>query len=276
MQTQIIGDYHVHSQYSSDCDTPMEEQIKKAISIGLKKLCFTDHMDYDFPKQYEWDFVFDMDAYCKEIETLKEKYKNQIEVSTGVELGLQPHLQETCLNLTTNYPLDFVIGSTHIVDNLDPYYLPYWQDKTTTQGIERYFESTHACILQNMDFDVCGHLDYIIRYIPATHDFSQDKNCMKEFGDYIDAILKSLIEQGKGIECNTAGLKYGLPFPHPHSDILKRYKELGGEILTIGSDSHAPEHLAYGFSQIPEYLKKCGFSYYTIFQSRKPEFLPLS
>lgn len=274
----ITADFHVHSDFSSDSDTPMEEQIQKAIELGLERICFTDHMDYDFPKQYPLPFVFDMDLYIKELDRLQKKYTGQIAVLTGVELGLQPHIADTCHALTMDYrdKLDFVIGSTHIVDHLDPYYEHYWEDKSLEEGISRYFEVTHSCIRQDMDFDVYGHLDYIIRYIPETRRPKEDINCMKQFGDYIDAILKALIARGKGIECNTAGLKYGLSFPHPHGDILKRYRELGGEILTIGSDGHAPCHLAYGFRETGEFLKKNGFAYYTVFRGRKPEFIPVN
>ena len=88
-------------------------------------------------------------------------------------------------------------------------------------------------------------------------------------------ILKYLIEHGKGIELNTAGLKYGLPYAHPHTDVLKRYRELGGEIITVGADAHKPEHVAYDFHKVPEILKSCGFRYYTEFVQRKTLFKKL-
>ena len=93
--------------------------------------------------------------------------------------------------------------------------------------------------------------------------------------EWIDEILKTLILKNIGLECNTAGFKYGLGFPNPHMDILKRYRELGGEIITVGSDGHKPEHLAYDFHKVPDILKEAGFSYYTIFKERKPEFIKL-
>ena len=114
-----------------------------------------------------------------------------------------------------------------------------------------------------------GHLDYVTRY---------GRNQAEEysyagFADIIDQILRYLIERGKGIELNTAGLKYGLPYAHPHIDILRRYRELGGEILTIGSDAHKPEHVAYDFYKVREILEMSGFRYYTEFVGRKPVFL---
>jgi len=120
-------------------------------------------------------------------------------------------------------------------------------------------------------FQSYGHLDYIVRY--GSHR-TQYYN-IPDLLDIIDELLKTAIEKGIGIEINTAGLKHGLGFPHPHPDILKRYRELGGEIITIGSDAHRPEHIAYGFHDAADILKACGFSYYTIFRNRNAEFLSI-
>ena len=111
-------------------------------------------------------------------------------------------------------------------------------------------------------------MDYIVRY--GTH--GEASYSYAKYADYIDAILKYLIEHGKGLELNTGGWKYGLSFAHPHQDVLKRYKELGGEILTIGSDAHKPEHVAYDFDRVKAYLEACGFKYYTEFRNRIPKF----
>jgi len=97
----------------------------------------------------------------------------------------------------------------------------------------------------------------------------------KKYAQEIDEILKKVIAMGKGIELNTAGWKYGLAFCHPHPEILCRYKELGGEIITVGSDAHKPEHVAYDFQKAADVLKACGFKYYTEFQDRKPIFKQL-
>ena len=117
-----------------------------------------------------------------------------------------------------------------------------------------------------MDFDVYGHIDYVVRYGPNKNQFYS----YKKFSDIIDEILKKIISTGHGIEINTAGFKYRLGHPNPTEDIIKRYHELGGEIITIGSDGHKPEHLAYDFNKIPALLNSCGFDYYTVFEGRKP------
>ena len=134
-----------------------------------------------------------------------------------------------------------------------------------------YYEATLANIRKLDCFDVYGHIDYIVRYAPN----KRENYSILDYKDIIDEILKLLIENGKGIECNTAGFKYGLGVPNPENYVLKRYHELGGEILTIGSDGHKPEHTAYAFDKVPALLESCGIRYYTVFHNRKPIMLPL-
>lgn len=279
----IQSDNHVHTSFSSDSDTPMEDMVQRAIAKGLSSVCFTDHMDYDFPDLGNGKaFVFDEKEYFRELARLSGKYP-QIEIRRGVELGLKPGLKEKCNALSSSLPFDFIIGSTHLVDDFDPYYPEYWEDKTERQGILRYYEITLENILSGISFDVYGHIDYVVRYTPTQQDNRskgiQDESymakCLWDSFDLIDEILRLLIASGRGIELNTAGLKYGLGHPHPHEKILKRYRELGGEIITVGSDGHQPEHLAYDFDKVPDILKACGFSYYTEFCGRKPVMIPV-
>ena len=266
----IIGDYHNHTDFSADCDTPAELMIEKAIDLGLSYLCMTDHMDPDmqFPGL---DFTFDLDEYFAKHQEWKNRYQDKITLLTGIELGLQPHIGEDLRNIVNAGTYDFIIGSIHVVDHVDPYSKEYWEGKTEYQGTYRYFESVLESLAAFDNFDVFGHLDYVVRYGPT-----QDKNySYHQYKEIIDEILKALISKNIGLELNTAGLKYGLSFAHPQVEVLKRYRELGGEIITVGSDGHKPEHLAYDFHKVPDILKEAGFSYYTIFKNRKPEFIKL-
>lgn len=266
----IICDCHNHTNFSADCKAPAEHMIEKAINLGLSYLCITDHMDPDmnFPGL---DFTFDLNEYFAKHKEWKERYKDQITILTGIELGLQPHISKDLKEILNSGTYDFVIGSIHVADRIDPYLPEYWADKTEYEGIHRYYENALESLAAFDDFDSFGHLDYIVRYAPAkAENYSYQK-----YKEIIDEILKTLISKNIGLELNTAGLKYGLGFAHPHTDILKRYKELGGEIITIGSDAHKPEHLAYDFHKVPAILEECGFKYYTIFKKRKPEFILL-
>ena len=145
----------------------------------------------------------------------------------------------------------------------------YFGNKSEKQAYREYFES----ILENVNvfdnYDVYGHLDYVVRYSP----YESRHFDLKDYEDVIYEIMKSIIENGKGIEINTAGIRKNLGYSHPHKDILKMYKNLGGEIITIGSDAHACQHLGYKFEDVPELLKSTGFKYYTVFENRQPKFI---
>lgn len=267
----IICDFHNHTSFSADSFSSPESMIEQAIRSGLQYLCMTDHMDPDFPIP-TMDFTFDLPAYFHTHQTLRERYGDQITLLTGIELGLQPHISKELKAITDSWDFDFVIGSSHIVNRMDPYEPEYWNEISEEEGIRRYFESILKNIEAFDDIDVYGHIDYIVRYAPA----KAQNYSYRIYQEILDEILKTLLSKQIGLELNTAGLKYGIGFAHPHTDILKRYRELGGEILTIGSDGHCPEHLAYDFSKVPSILEACGFQYYTIFQKRKPEFIRLS
>ncbi len=269
----IIADCHLHSEFSSDSHARIADLLHQAVQKGMHCFYLTDHHDIDFPPEAAGglDFQLDTSRYLDCLSDLKEQYRGQIEIRTGVELGLMSHISDRLKAYTTRYSFDFIIGSSHLVDGMDPYYPEYYKGRSQTEAYRAYFASIYENIQAFQDYDVYGHLDYVVRYGPT-------KNSNWNFADYADLfeqILKTLIAQGKGIELNTAGLYKGLGYPHPHRDILNRYKELGGEIITIGSDAHSPEYLGYGFGLAEELLLDCGFRYYTLFHDRKPEFLPL-
>lgn len=264
----IIIDSHMHSAFSTDSQADPEVMIKRAIEKRFSYVCFTDHLEHDYPGG---NFQLDVDRYFEVLTELKEKYASQIKVNIGVELGLQPHLGERWHNLLAKYPFDFCIGSTHIVNRVDPYYPDFFDNRTEKEAYEEYFDCVYRNVQAFPECDVLGHLDYVVRYGPNRNRFYT----YSKHKDIIDEILRYIIEHGIGLEINTSGFKYGLGHPSPHEDVLERYHDLGGEIITIGSDAHAPEHFAYEFTRAQNILKKCGFTYYTYFKQRKPEFVKL-
>lgn len=279
----IQSDNHVHTNFSSDSKEPLEQMLQQAQRIHLTSICITDHMDYDFPDMGNGaTFQFEPEAYLDAIEQARLQFP-QLKIRQGVELGLMESVLPQATELVRRFPFDFVIGSTHLVDCQDPYYETFWEGYEELEGIHRYYESTLNNIKLGFDFDVYGHLDYILRYTPTMRRLGNDAvakdcylaRCTEQFMDILEEILRLLIVQGKGIEINTAGWKYGLGHPHPHEKILTRYCELGGEILSVGSDAHCVEHLAYSFEQVPALLTQCGFRYYTEFKKRNPRMIPL-
>lgn len=262
----ITADFHLHTSFSSDSEERLEAAVAAAAQKGLKTLCITEHMDMDYPTG---EFDLDTTAYQRELIRVKQLYSDRIELLFGVELGLMDYLAPRLYEFVAAYPFDFVIGSSHLVGGVDPYYPEYFDKLGDSEGIRRYFQSIMDNISAFDDFDVYGHLDYVVRYSAAKVYNPLD------FADMLDEILGKLISMGKGIELNTAGLKYGLGFAHPHPQVLKRYRELGGEIITVGSDAHAGVHIAYDFDKAEEILKAAGFAYRAVFRGRKAEFVKL-
>ena len=271
----IYTDSHMHTCFSSDSDTPMEEMIKESIRLGLTSICLTDHHDIDFPAVYpNMDFQLDTPAYLKEFYRLKEIYGRDIDLRIGVELGGTPDIGDKLRCYLKEYidSFDFVIGSTHLIDKIDPYIPDYYnQFEEERDGIHRYFLETIDNLNTFDQMDSYGHYDYVVRYAPHKDEYYVPS----DYSDLNDLFLKNLIEKGIALEFNTAGFKYGMKQGNPHIEILKRYKELGGELLTIGSDGHKPEHIAYDFKKAHEILIQAGFSYYSIYRNRKPEMVKL-
>ena len=270
MHFSLLWDVHMHSQFSGDSNAPQEDMILTAMDAGLSGICFTDHLDIDYQEEPGL-FLLDLPNYTASVLALQKKYDGKFAVRLGIELGLQPHLANIHTDILSQYPFDFVIGSSHVVHGVDPYYPSFYDGREEKDCYREYFESILENIRAFDAFDVYGHIDYVVRYGPTTNT----NYIWSDYQDIIDPILKLLIEKGKGIEINTGGFKYGLGHPNPTEEIIKRYRELGGEIITIGSDAHTPQHIGFDFKKVPEILKNAGFDYFTVFKERKPEFIRL-
>ncbi|MBR5421596.1 MAG: histidinol-phosphatase HisJ family protein [Lachnospiraceae bacterium] len=268
----IIADTHMHSSFSGDSETPMEQMVEKGIALGFKEICFTEHMDYDFTYiegEPEDMFEVNVDAYLYDLLRLRHKYEGRIKILFGIELGMQTTVARKNTLLCKEHEFDFIIASQHLCNGKDPYLKDqFFGGRSEGEAVHEYFQYMAECIRGFQNFDVYGHLDYVLRYGP-----SQGKDFrFEEYREDIDKVLKLLIENEKGIEANTSGYAYGMGGPHPRLEILKRYRELGGEIITIGSDAHDTEHMGQYFNEVTELLKEAGFEYYCVFENRYPEY----
>lgn len=255
----MISDYHVHSQFSFDSTETPDNIINQAIKLGMKQICFTDHQDYNWPVSGETPLL-NIEDYFSTLSDLREQYSNKIQVLTGIELGLMAGNESLCQNVLSKNNFDYVIGSCHIVDGMDPYYASFWKDRQDRDAFELYFK-TLLNELQNFhNIDALGHLDYIVRYSP-----NKDANYSPlDYQDIIDEILRFIINKEIKLEINTANLAKGFDFPNPHTDIIKRYKVLGGEYVTVGSDAHMAENIGYGFEFAQTIVENAGLKIYTI------------
>ncbi|WP_174615664.1 histidinol-phosphatase HisJ family protein [Virgibacillus ihumii] len=260
-------DYHIHSNFSADCETPMEQTIEKAMEIGLKEICFTEHIDYDYPDE-SIVFEFDLKAYDRKIREMQASYKDRIRIKKGVEIGLQPHLLKRYNNLLENHQFDFIICSMHSAEGKDLHSGSFFEGRSAEKSCEAYYNELLTCIKHFSRFSILGHIDLVKRYLQ--HQSTEN------FHEIIREIFREIIPAGKGIELNTSGKRYGMKHGMPSVDILKLYKECGGEIITLGSDSHVASTVAYDFHDSIELLKQIGFTYLTTFNEGVPEFYKLS
>lgn len=266
----FFADYHTHTSFSSDSEASMKSMIEKAIAVGLKEIAITDHLDFNYPDP-EFPFLLDYENYYKSIQDCREKYKNKIHITMGIEFGLQEIVKKETESFYHTHIFDFCIGSTHCVKGLELYHNYFYEGKIQKEAYQEYFED----LLNNVKifdcFQVYGHMDYVNRY----GDYDNRNLDYNTFKDIIDEILKLIIKKGKGIEINTSGFRYGLGYAHPKLEILKRYKQLGGEIITIGSDAHSPNDITSHFKEAYELLQEAGFKAITIFRNQKPQWVDL-
>lgn len=270
----MLADYHVHCEYSDDSVYLMEDVVKDAIKKGIDEICFTDHVDYGIKD--DWDsgkeimyrdgepFAnVDYPKYEKQIRYLQDKY-NDITIKMGLEFGMQVHTIPQFQKLYNRYPFDFIILSCHQVNDQEFWTQEFQKGKTQQEYNERYYQEIYDVIRQYKDYSVLGHLDLIVRY---------DENGVYPFEKVkpmIEKILRQVIQDGKGIEVNTSYHRYGIKDMTPSRDILKLYKELGGTIITIGSDSHKKEHLGAYIQEAKNELIALGFEKYCTFEKMKP------
>ncbi|KAA0964975.1 histidinol-phosphatase HisJ family protein [Sporosarcina sp. ANT_H38] len=256
-------DYHMHSSFSADCQFSMEDMIDGAIQKGLTEICFTEHIDYEYPDD---TIIFDFDKkdYTRKIIELQEKYEGLIRIKKGVEIGVQPHILTRYEELMDKESFDFVICSMHTAEKKGLHYGEFFENKTIEEAYGIYYSELLYCVKNYKQFNILGHVDLVKRYA--------QKTCANPFHNELTAIFNVIIPEGKGIELNTSGVRYGLTNGMPSDDILKLYKQCGGEIITLGSDAHNPEDIAYQFNGSLQLLQSIGFKYITTFDNKKPTF----
>ena len=272
------SDYHVHTCYSDDSDYPMEQVVRDAIIMGLEELCITDHVDYGV--KADWDAPLEercrlpvrnvnYPAWFRELSRLREQYQEQITLKSGMEFGVQTHTIPRFQALFQRYPFDFILLSCHQAEDLEFWNQDFQRGKSQAEYNLRYYEELLWVTQHFDDYSVLAHLNLIRRY--------------DEQGDYpfrkvrplVEELLKTAISHGKGIELNTSCFRYGLADLTPSWEILRLFRSLGGEIITIGSDSHAPGQLGAGVVEAQRLLRELGFRWHCTFEAMQPTFHPL-
>lgn len=276
----MFADYHVHTEFSDDSVYPMEQVVKDAIAMGMDEICFTDHVDYGVkedwdcghPIAYRGDVPFanvDYPAYFSAITRLRSMYGKWLAIKLGLEFGMQTHTIPQYEALFRRYPFDFILLSVHQIRDKELWTQDFQLGQSQEEYNLRYYEELLSLVRQYKNYSVLGHVDLIARYdLSGAYPFENIKPILTD-------IFRQVIADGKGIELNTSYHRYGLRDTTPSVDILRLYRQLGGEVVTIGSDSHAPEHLGAYIAEGKELLKELGFRYFCTYAQMRPAFHPL-
>lgn len=256
-------DYHIHSRVSFDGKEAPETMLRAAEAAGLKEICFTDHIDYD-PRADVQTMLFDNQVYSQAYDSLTS---SKLKIRRGMEYGLMADRPEQLKEELRRRPFDFVIGSVHFVEGWDVYFPPYWEGKSIEQAERRYLEEVLACVQTHQDFDVLGHLTYISK------SWNNPTNRPVEYGlyaDLVDEIFRELIRKGKGIEVNTSGMERSGVYL-PSREYVQRFHDLGGKIVTVGSDAHTADRVGKNCGDAARMVADI-FGYVCTFENRQPIF----
>ena len=277
-------DCHTHTQFSMDSDADIEECIQQAIKLNLSAYAITDHCECNwwYPKEYygdtdlseDFDYAQDFENSVNAVTEMKRKYSNKINLLCGVEMGQAMLAPDTAERIISDKRIDFVIGSVHQIKNeKDFYYIEY--DKMSMSEIynllERYFIEVYE-LCKWGKFDVLGHITYCLRYMKCRHGINPD---ISRFDDIIADSFCALIQNGKGIEINTSGIRQGFGDCFPSLKYARLFRDLGGEIVSVGSDAHTVEDIG---KNIPDGIKiatDAGFKRLCFFRERRPEFIDI-
>ena len=256
-------DYHMHSNVSFDGHDAPEAMVKAALDKGLKEICFTDHIDHEVNVEKEI-MVFDQEAYDAAYEGIRA---DGLKIRFGMEYGIKPDNAWQLREDLKRRDFDFVLGSVHMVNEMDVYLAPYWSQRDIPTAYREYLEEVYACVRAHGDFDVLGHLTFISKgRANPTHELLR----YEDHREIVDEILRELARKGKGMEINTSGMDRCGGYL-PTADFFRRFKELGGEIVTVGSDAHAADRVGQYADEACQIMKDI-FGYVCTFEGRNPIF----
>ncbi len=256
-------DMHIHSLFSYDSEESPVRIAEKAAAIGLSRIAITDHCDFAYPNS-EGQFVRDYSTYFQVLEETR-RFVPQASLSIGLEVGFTPLGSEVYSKILSTYPFDYVINSVHVPDGRADCYCPEdFEGKSRAEAYGLYLEAVHNSIDAPYHYDAIGHLGYVCRNAP----YKAPAFSLKTEGDMLDAILKKIIHKGKILEINTSVRSAG-SVTLPSESILARYKELGGELITFGSDAHDCSRINDGYERASDLAKAIGFKYFAVVSAKK-------
>ena len=264
----INADLHIHSLMSPDSRESLDNICLRAMELGLKTIAISDH--YEFYRPGREHPVFNekhVEEELKIIEKARIRYNGELNILFAIEIG-QPHFDyHNALRLINNFPFDFILASFHKVGGSDLMSHDYTDEIDRKRTLDSYLDGL-LVLASLFDFDSLAHIDLIKRYSYKAGNIER----IEEDEERVREILRTLIKRGKALEINTSLLR-DFDEPMPGETVLSWFKEEGGEKITVGSDAHKREHIAFGFDRAEAMLRRCGFSGYYIYKDRKEKFI---
>lgn len=279
-------DCHTHTQYSMDSDADIIEMIERARELNLAAYAITDHCEcnYWYPQEYYtpeqaafadnyFNYGQDFENSVSAVTALKEKYSG-FNLICGTEMGQAMLDIEVAEKIVSDKRLDFVIASVHQIKNEQDFFYIDYKNMTMDEIynlLERYFTEIYE-LCRWGKFDILGHLTYCIRYMKMRDGINPD---LSRFNEIIAESFRILAQNGKGIEINTSGIRQKCGFPFPSLEYVKLFRDMGGEVISVGSDAHTVADLGANTAECIETAKAAGFSHVCYFKNRLPHFIDI-
>ncbi|HOK54393.1 MAG TPA: histidinol-phosphatase [Armatimonadota bacterium] len=256
-------DYHVHSIHSGDSPARVREMCLRAVEIGISEICFTEHLDFTPTDISYGSFVYN--DWIKDIASAREEFSDRLTIRMGVEVDFQQKYIPQIEDFVSSREFDYVLASAHYVNGvLLENHKDYFPGKNTRDAYAPYFEVALGAAEAGI-FDALAHLDLCKRYgVLYFGCFGSE-----DFQSEIEAVIRAVIKSNMALEINTSGLRQAPGETYPCQNVINRYVELGGRLITIGSDAHTPEQLGYGLIDAQSILAQAGIAEPARFHKRK-------
>jgi histidinol-phosphatase (PHP family) len=268
-------DYHMHSNFSCDCNATMAEMCQSAIAKGIPEIGFTEH--YDQHALDDCHDYFKPDAWLAELERCRAKFAGRLTIRAGIEIG-EPHIfQQEARTILQSYPFDYALGSLHWIGNEIVFNSKFFQ-RPADEAFRLFFEELER-VTRLGEFDILSHFEVLVRVGYTVYNEYDPRR----YEDCIRPVLRNCIERGIALDINTAALRRTYAKPPadrtmlltPGIQVLRWYAEMGGERITLGSDAHKPQDLGADLDIALNTAKAAGLKYITHFEKRQARLMPL-